>query len=69
MLFNLALVAAVATFVDAAPGFKHALHEKRESPASDWVKTSRIESTAILPMRIGLSQSNLEKGPDMLMEV
>lgn len=70
MLLKIAVVAAIAAFVDAAPAsIKHALHEKRSSPASDWVRSARVESTAILPMRIGLSQGNLEKGHDMLMEV
>ncbi len=72
MLFNLVSLAAIVAFVDAAPAsFKHVLHEKREMPSSDWVKASRIESTAILPMRIGLTQNNLDngKGHDMLMEM
>lgn len=69
-VFKLAAVSAVAALANAAPAsFKHALHEKRETPASDWVKVARIESTAILPMRIGLTQSNLDKGHDFLMEV
>jgi tripeptidyl-peptidase-1 len=33
------------------------------------VKGARIESTAILPIRIGLSQGNLDKGHNMLLEV
>jgi tripeptidyl-peptidase-1 len=70
MLLNLAITAAIMAFVDAAPtSIKHILHEKREIPASDWVKGARIESTAILPIRIGLSQGNLDKGHNMLLEV
>jgi tripeptidyl-peptidase-1 len=65
-----AIVAAIAALSSAAPAsIKHALHEKRQTPASDWVKVARIESSAILPMRIGLTQSNLDKGHDLLMEV
>ena len=67
---KLAIVAAIAAFSNAAPAsIKHALHEKREAPLSNWVKVARIESSAILPMRIGLTQSNLDKGHDLLMEV
>lgn len=67
---KLAIVATIAALVNAAPAsIKHALHEKRQTPASDWVKVARIESTAVLPMRIGLTQSNLDKGHDFLMEV
>lgn len=64
--FALALVA----FSDSVPApIKHVLHEKRHGPSSDWVKGARIEGNSVLPMRIGLSQSNLEKGHDYLMAV
>ncbi len=67
---KLAVVAAIAALSSAAPAsLKHVMHGKRQTPASDWVKVARIESTAILPMRIGLAQSNLDKGHDFLMEV
>jgi tripeptidyl-peptidase-1 len=67
---RLAVVAAIAALSNAAPSsFKHVMHEKRQTPSSDWVKVARIERTAILPMRIGLTQSNLDKGHDLLMEV
>jgi tripeptidyl-peptidase I len=66
---KLFVAAAIVTLSNAAPApIKHVLHEERQTP-SDWVKVARIESTAILPMRIGLTQSNLEKGHDFLMEV
>jgi tripeptidyl-peptidase-1 len=68
--FQVAIVAAIAALSNAAPAsIKHALHEKRQNPSLDWVKGARIEATAILPMRIGLTQSNLDKGHDLLMEV
>lgn len=67
---KLAIVVAIAALSNAAPApIKHALHEKRAAPLSNWVKVARIESSAILPMRIGLTQSNLDKGHDLLMEV
>jgi tripeptidyl-peptidase-1 len=70
LALRFALVAAIATLSSAAPtSIKHVVHAKRQIPASDWVKVARIESTAILPMRIGLTQSNLDKGHDFLMEV
>jgi len=69
---QVAVVAAVVACASAAPAPasirpKHVLHEYRSKPASDWVKGSRIESDAILPMRIGLTQTNLENGQDLLM--
>lgn len=67
---KIVVVAAIAAFSNAAPAsIRHVLHEKRQTPSSDWVKVARIEKTAILPMRIGLTQSNLDQGHDFLMEV
>lgn len=45
------------------------LHEKREYTPRQWTKGDRLSSDAILPMRIGLKQSNLEHGHGMLMDV
>lgn len=44
-------------------------HEKRHVSRTQWMKRNRIASTALLPVRIGLAQSNLEKGHDFLMDV
>jgi len=69
-VLKLVAVAAIAAISNAAPApIKHVMHEKRQAPSSDWVKVARIEGTAILPMRIGLTQNNLDKGHDLLMEV
>jgi hypothetical protein len=65
MLF--AQLALLATVANAAPALiKHVLHEERVSSMSDWVKSARIEGSAVLPVRIGLSQTNLERGHDFL---
>ncbi|PYH32008.1 S53 family peptidase [Aspergillus neoniger CBS 115656] len=67
---QLALALAIAVLSDAIPtSIKHVLHEKRHKPASDWVKGARVKSDAVLPVRIGLAQNNLDKGYDFLMEV
>lgn len=64
------VLAAVMTLSSAAPAsIKHVLHEERQSPPSDWKKGARIEANAVLPMRIGLTQTNLENGYDHLMGV
>ncbi|KAM0318569.1 hypothetical protein ACHAO8_001660 [Botrytis cinerea] len=44
-------------------------HEKRNAPHAQWMKRDRIASTTLLPVRIGLSQGNLEKGHAFLMDV
>ncbi|KAJ6000713.1 Aorsin [Penicillium waksmanii] len=71
MLFRqFCAVLAAAALSGAAPApVKHVLHEKREERSLDWVKGDRVESNAILPVRIGLTQNNLEKGYDYLMDV
>ena len=50
----------------AAP---HAIHEKRDYTPSSWEKRDRVPATATIPVRVGLRQSNLEKGYDFLMDV
>jgi tripeptidyl-peptidase-1 len=70
MFVKISIVAAIAVLVNAAPApLKHVLHEERSKHPRDWVKGARIEKTAVIPMRIGLTQTNLEKGYDYLMEV
>lgn len=72
MLFRqLCAILAAAALSDAAPApVKHVLHERREeSSMLDWVKGDRVENNAILPVRIGLTQNNLEQGYDYLMDV
>jgi tripeptidyl-peptidase-1 len=70
MFVKLSIVAAIAALVNAAPApLRHVLHEERSTPSRDWVKGARIEKDAVILMRIGLTQTNLEKGYDYLMEV
>lgn len=65
--------AALAAFVaigDAAPTpATYALHEKRSSSPRLWVRGERVDGDAILPIRIGLTQNNLEDGHIHLMDV
>lgn len=70
MFLSQFLVVAVAAFANAAPAaLSHAIHEKRDAPAADWVKSARIDAGAVLPMRIGLTQNNLDAGYDHVMDV
>ncbi|KAI1266121.1 peptidase S8/S53 domain-containing protein [Xylariaceae sp. FL1019] len=48
----------------------HVSHEKRDVVQSRaWSKVERAKSDALLPMRIGLKQPNLESGHDLLMDI
>ncbi|MDB5910915.1 MAG: alkaline serine protease [Massilia sp.] len=71
------LFAAVATGLALASPLKkrevpdsHRLHE-RHLPhwSAQWTKRSKVPSTEMLPMRIGLKQSNLEVGREKLYEM
>ena len=67
---SLALIFAVAaTAQGAAVPNSHVVHEKREVTSSQWVKREKLSSRAVLPMRIGLKQRNLDRGDDFLMDV
>lgn len=63
-----AVIATVITLTLAVPP-THVVHEERESNLARWVKRDRVLKDAKLPMRIGLSQSNLDKVHDYLMDV
>ena len=47
----------------------HVVHEKRDSLPQGWVRRYSVDGTAELPMRIAITQSNLDRGHDWLMEV
>ncbi|TVY86452.1 Aorsin, partial [Lachnellula willkommii] len=55
---------------EAAPtGVTYSLHEKRSALPKSWVRSNRVEGDSILPVRIGLTQTNLENGYGHLMDV
>jgi tripeptidyl-peptidase-1 len=68
-----AFAAALVAFVnlcDATPTpSTYALHEKRSSIPRLWGRSNRVERDAILPVRIGLTQNNLENAEMHLMDV
>lgn len=45
------------------------VHEKRDHIPHGWVKSYSVDGSAILPMRIALTQNNLDQAHDWLMEV
>lgn len=68
----LAAAAAVLALCGASPvNSKYVLHEKREqmrrSPAV--AKRTRIDTNRVLPVRIGLSQTQMDEAYDLLMDV
>ncbi|CAG8984083.1 hypothetical protein HYALB_00003025 [Hymenoscyphus albidus] len=47
----------------------HNVHEKRDVTSHVWIKRDRLDASAKIPVRIGMTQRNLEKGHNLLMEV
>ena len=48
----------------------HVLHERRESPLhTSWRQAERVQPDAIIPLRIGLKQNNLDAGAQRLAAV
>jgi len=47
----------------------HVVHEKRNTHPAGWIRRGELNNRAVLPMRIALSQSNLDKGHNWLMDI
>lgn len=69
----LVLAAEVLQYGSALPfgaETEYKLHEKRHQPTDGaWRQNRRVEPDAIIPLRIGLTQANLDAGHDRLMSV
>ena len=67
-LFGLAIAAPAPS-----PSLQHhVLHERRDLNApgeADWFRRGPVPVARKLPVRIGLTQSNLHLGDDLLLEV
>ena len=64
------LLAGVSVIsVAAIPSSTHVIHERRLEVPRNWERKHRLDPDVVLPMRIGLTQSNLQKGDHLLMEV
>lgn len=60
-------LSAFTAFALASP---YVVHEKRhERTDQRWNKLTQLDDAAVLPIRIGLKQQNLEKGDGWLMDV
>jgi tripeptidyl-peptidase-1 len=63
-------LASVTTIQGAAVLHTHVLHEKRDAKVlKRWVQREKLDPSAMLPMRIGLTQKNLDLGHEFLMDV
>ena len=67
----LALTAALTALAAAAPAVPntHVIHEKREYLPRKWAKRELVGRDTVMPMRIGMTQRNLDISDELLMEV
>lgn len=69
-LSHVLLGTAAAAGVLASPTPNdYVVHERRAVLSRSWTEEKRLDKASILPMRIGLTQSNLDRGHDLLMEM
>lgn len=47
----------------------YVVHERRDALPREWDTEMPLDKRTVLPMRIGLAQSNLDRGHDLLMEM
>lgn len=66
--FVLLGVAAVGVLAVPTP-YGHAIHERRDFIPASWTEEKRLDASTLLPVRIGLTQSNLDYGHELLMEM
>lgn len=69
MRYSLLALSALLASVGAAPSSSYRLHEKRTITPHGWSKTAELEDHQVLPMRIALTQSNMDKMEEYLMDV
>ena len=69
MRVALAALGALVASTAAAPSVNHVLHEKRGVLPPGWGQEQELDENNILPMKIGLAQSNLDKAEEYLLEI
>lgn len=71
MLFSLTTIVTVFSLAHAAPSASTwAIHERRQLGHPAWeARSSEVDGRTIIPLSIGLTQQNLGKGHDFLMDV
>jgi tripeptidyl-peptidase-1 len=70
MLLLVHVLAALLVGANASPTPGHVVHERRiASSASRWAKRDKLMSSTVLPMKIGLRQSNLHRADEYIMDV
>ncbi|KAK5119268.1 hypothetical protein LTR85_007882 [Meristemomyces frigidus] len=67
---RVAQILSFGTFVASSAALPYVVHEERHVRTElRWSKTRQLDSSSVIPVRIGLKQQNLEHGDRWLMEV
>lgn len=73
MHFSIYVIPALLGAATAAPAptsaKRYVVHEKRDKLPSHWKKTAKLHEDSYFPIRIGLTQSNLHRADEFLMDV
>ena len=72
MLLSVISVCGLLAAAIAAPtseSKRHVVHERRDNLPSHWKRSVKLPADAFLPMRIALTQRNLDQAYDFLMDV
>ncbi|KAL8768557.1 MAG: hypothetical protein Q9209_005242 [Squamulea sp. 1 TL-2023] len=69
MRFSFFTISAFLASSLALPSINHVVHEKRDRLPMGWQYHEKLEGSKVLPMRIALTQSNLDKADEFLMDV
>lgn len=56
------LLAFASSALALSTPHRYVSHEKRDAPLKKWVKRDTLSRDAVLPMRFGLRQSNIDNG-------
>lgn len=63
------ICALVASVMAVPTAHTYQVHERREFIPRSWIEGKKLDGNVSLPVRIGLTQSNLDYGHDLLMDL
>jgi len=71
MHFSLLAVCGLVAGALASPTYskRHVVHERRDRLPTDWSKSGVYHGDVVIPMRIALTQNNLHRADELLMDV
>jgi tripeptidyl-peptidase-1 len=68
-LISVCSLLAAAIAAPAANTKRHVVHERRERLPAHWKRSAKLHGDSNMPMRIALTQNNLDRADEFLMDV